>query len=185
MKKLCLLIAILSLFVPSQIFSQFYLGDQQLMSDTNNGDWTEQHVVLYNTPELVPAEFAPFAGMLPPRSEEVSEEDSPVEILAPQHPVFNRPNRIGLEDFDGWVEQRGSKWWSEWDPAYTPLLETHDTAQEPQKGGWLYAPYGKGHYSYFAYAMHRQLPYGVPGAYRLFANVLALGKEPSEGGEGR
>ena len=88
------------------------------------------------------------------------------------------PNRITLADFDDWVEQRGSKWWSQWDPAYTALLETHDTAQEPQQGGWLYAPYGEGHYSYFAYAMHRQLPYGVPGAYRLFANVLALGKEP-------
>jgi len=135
-------------------------------------------VVLYNTQELVPDQHAPFPGKLTRRAEEVSEEDSPMTILAPDHRVLSWPNRITLADFDGWVEQRGSKWWSEWDPAYTPLLETHDTAQEPQQGGWLYAPYGEGHYSYFAYAMHRQLPYGVPGAYRLFANVLALGKEP-------
>jgi hypothetical protein len=80
------------------------------------------------------------------------------------------------------VEQRGSKWWSEWDPAYTALLKTHDIDQEPQSGGWLHARYGKGHYSYFAYAMHRQLPYAVPGGYGLFANVLSMGKkEPSEG----
>jgi LmbE family N-acetylglucosaminyl deacetylase len=137
-------------------------------------------VVLYNTQEMVPDRHAPFPGQLPRGAEEVSEEDSPVTILAPDHPVLNWPNRITPADFDGWVEQRGSKWWSEWDPAYTPLLETHDTGQEPQRGGWLYAPYGKGHYSYFAYAMHRQLPYGVPGAYRLFANVLALGRAPRQ-----
>ena len=101
-------------------------------------------------------------------------------LLAPEHRLMTWPNRITPADFDNWVEQRGSKWWSTWDPTYTALLETHDTAQEPQQGGWLYAPYGKGHYSYFAYAMHRQLPYGVPGAYRLFANVLALGQTPAE-----
>jgi LmbE family N-acetylglucosaminyl deacetylase len=137
-------------------------------------------VVLYNTQEMDPDVHAPFPGELPRDAEEVSEEDSPVTILAPDHPVLNWPNEITLEDFEGWVEQRGSKWWSEWDPAYTALLETHDTGQAPQRGGWLCAPYGEGHYSYFAYAMHRQLPYGVPGAYRLFANVLALGEAPAE-----
>jgi LmbE family N-acetylglucosaminyl deacetylase len=137
-------------------------------------------VILYNTQELVPNQHAPFPGELTRRAEEVSEEDSPMTILEPDHRVLSWPNRITLADFEDWVEQRGSKWWSTWDPAYTALLETHDTAQEPQQGGWLYAPYGNGHYSYFAYAMHRQLPYGVPGAYRLFANVLALGKAPAE-----
>lgn len=139
-------------------------------------------VILYNTQEMVPNQHAPFPGQLPRRSEEVSEEDSPVKILAPDHPVLNWPNAISTMDFVDWVEQRGSKWWSEWDRAYTALLETHDMNQEPQSGGWLHAPYGDGHYSYFAYAMHRQLPYAVPGAYRLFANVLSLGKNP--GGDG-
>ena len=74
------------------------------------------------------------------------------------------------------MEQRGSKFWSEWDPAYTAMLATHDTGQEWQKGGWLTADYGRGHYTYFAYAFHRQLPSGVPGAYRLLANLLSLGK---------
>jgi len=133
-------------------------------------------IVLYNTQEFVPAKFAPFPGQLPPQAEEVSEEDSPVEILAPTHKVLNTPNRITNADFDGWIEQRGSKFFTEWDAAYTPIISTHDQGQPPQKGGWLAADYGKGHYTYFAYAFHRQLPYGVPGAYRLLANLLSLGR---------
>jgi LmbE family N-acetylglucosaminyl deacetylase len=135
-------------------------------------------VVLYNTQELVPDEHAPYPGQLPRNAEEVSEEDSPVELLAPDHPVFTTPNRITQADFAGWVEQRGSKFWSAWDPRYAALIATWDTDQPPQRGGWLYARYGKGHYTYFAYALHRQLPYGVPGAYRLLANLLSMGRSP-------
>jgi len=133
-------------------------------------------IVLYNTQEYAPATFAPFPGQLTARAEEVSEEDSPVRILQAAHPVFTAPNRITTADFDGWVEQRGSKFWSEWDDAYSAMIETHDRDQSPQRGGWLWARYGTGQYTYFAYAFHRQLPYGVPGAYRLLANVLSLGK---------
>jgi LmbE family N-acetylglucosaminyl deacetylase len=133
-------------------------------------------IVLYNTQELDPKRFAPLPGELPQRAEEVSEEDSPVEILAPDHPVFRSPNLISKGDFAGWVEQRGSKFWTSWDRAYTPLLATWDKGQQPQRGGWLHARHGKGHYTYFAYAFHRQLPYAVPGAYRLLANLLSLGK---------
>jgi LmbE family N-acetylglucosaminyl deacetylase len=133
-------------------------------------------IVLYNTQEFVPNTYAPFPAQLPARAEEVSEEDSPVEILAPSHRAFTTPNRITKADFDGWVEQRGSKFFTEWDAAYTPMIATYDQGQAPQRGGWLTAAYGKGHYTYFAYAFHRQLPYGVPGAYRLLANLLSLGK---------
>jgi hypothetical protein len=133
-------------------------------------------IVLYNTQEFVPNNYAPYPAQLTARAEEVSEEDSPVDILAPSNPVFTRPNRITKADFDGWVEQRGSKFFSEWDAAYTPMISTHDQGQAPQRGGWLTAVYGKGHYTYFAYAFHRQLPYGVPGAYRLLANLLSLGR---------
>jgi LmbE family N-acetylglucosaminyl deacetylase len=134
-------------------------------------------IVLYNTPaEYDPNVFAPFPAQLPPNAEEVSEEDSPVEILSPSRPEFTRPNAIGKTDFDGWVEQRGSKFFSQWDPAYTAMIETHDQGQPPQKGGWLTAAYGKGHFTYFAYAFHRQLPYSVAGAYRLLANLLSLGR---------
>jgi hypothetical protein len=135
-------------------------------------------IVLYNTQELVPNRFAPFPADNPRNSEEVSEEDSPVEILAPKHQAFTWPNAITAADFNGWVEQRGSKFFSTWDKAYTPMIATFDKGQAPQQGGWLTATVGKGTWTYFAYALHRQLPYGVPGAYRITANLLALGKRP-------
>jgi LmbE family N-acetylglucosaminyl deacetylase len=133
-------------------------------------------IVLYQTPEFDPNRWAAYPAELPQRSEEVSEEDSPVRILAPNHPVFTQPNRITLADFDDWVEQRGSKFFSEWSDEYVPLLETYDQGQPPQHGGCLTAEYGEGYYSYCAYAFHRQLPYGVEGAYRWYANFLSLGK---------
>lgn len=136
-------------------------------------------VVLYNTQEFVPNKWAPYPAQLPARAEEVSEEDSPVEILAPKEPVFNYPNKITAADFENWVEQRGSKFFTEWDKAYTPMIATWDKGQEKQQGGWVHATFGKGHYTYFAYAFHRQLPYGVPGAYRLLANVLSLNQAPA------
>ncbi len=131
-------------------------------------------IVLYNTQEFVPDVYAPYPAKHSAGAEEVSEEDSPVEILAPGAQVLHTPNRITKTDFGNWVEQRGSKFWEAWDPRYTPLIATWDKGQPPQKGGWLHATYGKGHYTYFAYAFHRQLPYGVPGAYRLLANLLSL-----------
>ena len=131
-------------------------------------------IVLYNTQELDPKLYAPYPGELTRNAEEVSEESSPVDILAPAAEVLNTPNRITPKDFDNWVEQRGSKFWSSWDSRYTPIIATWDRGQAPQKGGWLHARVGKGHYTYFAYALHRQLPYGVPGAYRILANLLAL-----------
>jgi hypothetical protein len=133
-------------------------------------------IVLYNTFELVPNQFAPYPGELLRSAEEVSEQDSPVSILTPEHQSLNWPNKITMADFDDWVEQRGSKFWSSWDPAYTTMIATHDQGQEPQHGAWLTAKYGSGTWTYFAYALHRQLPYGVPGAYRITANLLALGK---------
>ena len=129
-------------------------------------------VVLYQTQEFVPSAMAPYRASLPRGAEEVSEEDAPVRLLDPSHPLLSAPNRISEADFDGWLEQRGSKFFTEWDPAYTPLVETHDTGQEPQRGVWLAAEVGEGRYSYLALALHRQLPYGVPGAYRILSNVL-------------
>jgi len=130
-------------------------------------------IVLYQTQEYVPSEMAPYPASLPRGAEEVSEEDAPVRLLRPDHPFMSAPNRITEADFDGWIEQRGSKFFSEWDPAYTPLVETHDTGQAPQEGVWLTAPVGAGRYTYLALALHRQLPYGVPGAYRILSNVIS------------
>ena len=134
-------------------------------------------VVFFQTPEFVPNLMAPFPALLPPNSEEVSEEDALVTILNPDHRVLNYPNKIDSAAFLNWVEHRGSKFFSTWDKAYTPIISTYDQGQAPQSGGWLMAPYGKGHYTYFAYALYRQLPQGVEGAYRLMANLLSYGKK--------
>ena len=99
-------------------------------------------IVLYQTQEFVPDRMAPYPAQLPRGAQEVSEEDAPVTVLAPDHPLFHTPNRITPEDFDGWVEQRGSKFFTEWDERYTPLVEMHDTGQDPQQGAWLTARYG-------------------------------------------
>jgi LmbE family N-acetylglucosaminyl deacetylase len=131
-------------------------------------------VVQYNTPEY-DNNYGPYPYVMGRRPEEVSEEDSQVEILDPNDPVFTTPNPITRKDFDGWVEQRGSKFLESWDAAYKPLLATNDTGQQPQRGGWLVARYGKGLYIYCAYAWYRQLPYAVPGGVRLFANLVSLG----------
>lgn len=134
-------------------------------------------MVQYNTPEYNNS-YGPYAYDMSQSPEEVTDEASEVRILNPQHPVFNWPNRITPQDFSGWVEERGSKWMKTWDPQYEALLETHDEGQPEQKGGLLYARYGKGIYIYNAYAFYRQLPEGVPGAYRIFANLLSLPKNP-------
>ncbi len=134
-------------------------------------------IVQYNTPEY-DKNYGPFPYKMGNNPEEVTDEVSKVEILDSSNPIFQWPNKITLKDFDGWVEERGSKWMQTWDPNYTALLETHDQGQPPQKGGLLYAKYGKGVYVYNAYAFYRQLPEGVPGAYRIFANIISLPKRP-------
>jgi LmbE family N-acetylglucosaminyl deacetylase len=134
-------------------------------------------VVQYNTPEF-DHNYGPYPYSMTDNPEEVTDEDSKVQILDPQNPIFAWPNQISESDFRGWVEERGSKFMKTWDRRYEPLLETHDPGQDPQRGGLLYARYGQGVYIYCAYAFYRQLPEGVPGAYRLFANLVSLAKNP-------
>ncbi|MBL8229712.1 MAG: PIG-L family deacetylase [Bryobacterales bacterium] len=131
-------------------------------------------VVQYNTQEY-DNNYGPYPYSMTARAEEVSEEDSPVQILDAADPVFTAPNQITAKDFEGWVEQRGSKFFTTWDERWTPLIETHDTGQAPQKGIWLVARQGKGLYIYCSLAWYRQLPFAVPGAARLFANLVSLG----------
>jgi LmbE family N-acetylglucosaminyl deacetylase len=134
-------------------------------------------VYQYQTQEFDAAPYGPYPYKLTARAEEVSEEDAKVTILDPSNPVFNWPNKITGADFDGWVEERGSKWMTTWDERYKPLLECHDREQPPQQGGLLYARYGKGTFVYAAYAFYRQLPAGVQGGYRLLANIVSLKKQ--------
>ncbi|MCI0392534.1 MAG: PIG-L family deacetylase [Acidobacteria bacterium] len=132
----------------------------------------------YQTQEFDAAPYGPYPYKLTARAEEVSEEDAKVAVLDSSHPFFNWPNKISPADFEGWVEERGSKWMSSWDEHYKPLLECNDRQQPPQRGGMLYAQYGKGTFTYAAYAFYRQLPAGVQGGYRLFANIISLKKRP-------
>ncbi len=113
------------------------------------------------------------------RSERVVDEQAPVKLLDPANPLLAWPNQMTSADFDGWFEERGHGFLEHWDPAYTALTETADPGQDPQRGGLLVAHSGKGTYIYVAYALYRQFPELVPGAYRLLANLLSAGKEGS------
>ena len=136
-------------------------------------------VVQYNTGEY-DHNYGPYpiSGMnnTEPR---VVDETSPIQFLDSKSPVLTWPNQITAKDFTGWVEERGHGFAKSWDSHYEAPLETHDPGQDPQKSGLLYAKYGKGVYVYVAFALYRQLPDGVPGAYRLFANLLSLPRSPA------
>lgn len=129
----------------------------------------------YNTSHrMVTKDIGPYAISL--SRDRVTDEFSEVSILAPQHPVLNQPNKITRNDFNGWVQERGLYFPSEWDAKFTPILGMKDKNYEESKGSLLVAPYGKGYYIYTGLSFFRELPAGVPGAYRLFANLLSVGK---------
>jgi hypothetical protein len=105
----------------------------------------------------------------------VTVEEAEVRFLAPNHPVLNTPNAITAADFEGWVQERGLYFPNEWAPEYTAILSCNDPSEPARDGGLLVTQYGKGHYIYTGYSWFRELPAGVPGAYRLFANLISLG----------
>ncbi len=110
------------------------------------------------------------------RNDRVTVEDAPVTFLKPAHPLLNTPNKITSKDFDGWIQERGLYFATEWDPKYETIWTTNDPGEQPLAGGTLYTRLGKGAYVFSAYSWFRELPAGVPGAYRLFANMLSAGK---------
>jgi LmbE family N-acetylglucosaminyl deacetylase len=120
---------------------------------------------------------APFPMSMARMAERVVDETAQVKLLNPAHPLLRWPNVIGDADFDGWVEERGHSFLDSWDAHYTALTETADPGQDAQRGGLLVAHPGKGTYIYVAYALNRQLPELVPGAYRLLANLLSAGQD--------
>jgi LmbE family N-acetylglucosaminyl deacetylase len=132
-------------------------------------------VVQYNASvgDFNSGKFTPYPAQL--SRARVSVEAAPVEILAPDNSVFHSPNPITARDFDGWVQERGLYFMDQWDDHFKPLLSCHDPGESPQKGGLLRAQYGKGTYIYAGYAFFRQLPAGVPGAIRLYVNLLSAG----------
>lgn len=131
-------------------------------------------IVQYNKYEYPQGGFAPYPVSMSRPHDRVSDETVPVTILDPSHPVFNRPNIIGDADFRGWAQERGLYFLGEWDERYTPLLEMSDPGESAKRGGLLVAPLGRGLYVYTGLAFFRQFPEGVPGAYRLFANLVSL-----------
>jgi len=134
-------------------------------------------VVQYDTGvgDFNSGKFTPYSAQL--SRARVSVEEAPVTILAANDSIFHYPNTISQHDFDGWVQERGLYFMDKWDSNYVPLLACHDPGEDEQKGGLLRAQYGKGTYIYAAYAFFRQLPAGVPGAVRLYVNLLSAGHE--------
>jgi hypothetical protein len=106
----------------------------------------------------------------------ITVEDSPVEFLHANHPLLSSPNRITNADFEGWIQERGLYFASKWDPKYETVISSHDPGEKPLAGGILYTKYGKGAWVFTGYSWFRELPAGVPGAYRIFANLLSAGK---------
>lgn len=132
-------------------------------------------ILQYNTSHaLVTQNIAPYSLEL--SRDRVTDERSEVKMLAPKHALLNTPNKITQKDFDGWVQERGLYFPDKWDEEFTPILGMHDKNEPQTKGALLVAKYGKGYYIYTGLSFFRELPAGVPGAYRLFANMLSIGK---------
>ena len=118
--------------------------------------------------------FAPYPLTIKNPHDRVTDEAAPVRLLDPDNPLFTTPNRITQEDFDGWQQERGLYFLATWDERYTPLLEMSDPGEAPMRGALVVAPLERGLYVYSALALFRQFPAAVPGAYRLFANLVSL-----------
>ena len=158
----------------SETRAGFPSSNRRLLDYVRNGGTL---IMQYQQRDYLDLDLPPYPADAE-RNDRVTDETAPVRILAPAHPVFTFPNRITQEDFAGWVQERNLYAFTSFDERYTPLLESADPGESPQRGGQLYAELGKGRYVYTAYAWFRQLPAGVPGAYRLFANLISLSEAP-------
>lgn len=140
-------------------------------------DWVKAGgtmIVQYNVNRgLVTEDIAPYNITL--SRDRITEESSPVKIIGTDHPALNFPNKITQADFNGWVQERGLYFPNQWNEHFIPLLEMNDTGEATTKGALLVAPYGEGYYVYSGLSWFRHLPAGVPGAYRLLSNLIALG----------
>jgi hypothetical protein len=141
---------------------------QALLDYARNGG---NVLVQYQTTEFTAAD-APYPLDLG-SNERVVDETDPVQLLDPSAVFLTTPNKITPADFNNWVEERGHGFLGSWDSHYTALTETHDPEQDPQRGGLITTPLGKGRWTYCAFALYRQLPEAVPGAYRLFVNLIS------------
>ncbi len=152
----------------SQVRADFVANHQRLLDFVKNGG---NLIVQYQRSDY--ETLLPFPAKIGTR---VADENAKIMILEPQHPVFNIPNKITDADFKDWIQERNLYSFTTFDANYKPLLEAHDAGEPENKGGLVITEIGKGKYIYCSYAFFRQLPAGVPGAYRLFANLLSLPK---------
>lgn len=165
----------------SETRPDFQANNDRLLNYIRNGGVL---IVQYQQQDYTRKNLTPFPAKIEPvirngqrfSNLRVTDENAPVRILVPDHPIFNYPNKITDEDWKDWVQERNLYCFTEFDSRYIPLLESHDEGEPENFGGMLYAEIGKGKYIYTAYTWFRQLPAGVPGAYRIFANMLSLPK---------
>jgi LmbE family N-acetylglucosaminyl deacetylase len=154
----------------SEVRDDFVAHNRKILNYVENGGTL---IVQYQRPVYAQQNLTPFPATMGAR---VVDENAKVTILQPEHPLFNFPNKITEADFTGWVQERNAYNFHTFDEKYTPLLEAHDAGEPENKGGLVIASMGKGNYIYCSYSFFRQLPSGVSGAYRLFANLLSLPK---------
>lgn len=150
-------------------------ANQRLLSYVENGGTLVvqyQHSGAWDS-----ASYAPYPAVIGNPTPRITDENAAVKFLKPGDPLLNRPNEITKADFNGWVQERGLYFWSRFDSRYTPLLAMHDPGEQNLNGALVYTHYGKGTYIYTGLAFFRQLPQGVPGAYRLFVNLLSASRE--------
>ena len=147
------------------------VANAQLLDYARNGGTV---VVQYNQYQFSRGGYAPHALEIGRPAPRVADQTAPVTILEPEAPVFTTPNRITQDDFQGWAQERGLYFLSEWSDAFVPLLEMNDPGEPPRRGSLLVSQVGEGLYVYAALSFFRQFPSGVPGAYRLFANLISL-----------
>ncbi len=168
----------LSRYTAIVIGSRAYETDAALMANNSRLlDYAKAGglvIVQYQQYPFITGGFAPYPFTIARPHDRVTDEHAPMRPLVPDHPVFHTPNEIRSSDWDGWVQERGLYFAHDWDSTYVPLLETADSGSAPLGGGLLIAPLGRGTYVYTGLSFFRQLPAGVPGAYRLFLNLLAL-----------
>jgi hypothetical protein len=136
-------------------------------------------ILQYNTnSRLITPDFSPY--QLEISRDRITVEEAPVEMINLKHPLLNFPNRISEKDFEGWVQERGLYFPNRWGDEFSTVIASSDPGEDPLQGGLLAARYGKGYYIYTGYAWFRQLPAGVPGAFRLFTNMISIGKQDQQ-----
>ena len=151
--------------------------NRRLLEYVNNGGTLLVQYVA-STGAFNSGRYAPYPMTL--SNERVTVEEAPVTLLDPANSIFHTPNQIGERDFNGWVQERGLSFANQWDPQFKPLLASNDPGEPPRQGGMLVAHYGKGLYIYTGYAFFRQVPAGVPGAVRLFVNLVSASATPAK-----